>query len=177
MMALMAGDTKKIRYAAVAAIYSACLVACGQDASPPPAGTVPKFKTPSPPRRGPSAEELTAGMAAAPTIGKSPMLADLKFELAQRPTLGQVLQINLALVPKLDGNEVTVKLSDSPGLDAAQDDTAFDVVGVMAGAVYRHTLHVTPTTEGVLLLNLTVSLNHDEVDESQAFSVPIIVDR
>jgi hypothetical protein len=36
---------------------------------------------------------------------------------------------------------------------------------------------VTPNTDGVLLVNLTVSLKHDDVSDSQVFSVPIIVDR
>jgi hypothetical protein len=36
---------------------------------------------------------------------------------------------------------------------------------------------MTPTTDGVLLVNVTVSLKHDEVTDSKAFSVPVIVDR
>ena len=39
-----------------------------------------------------------AGMAAAPTMGKSLILADLKFELEERPKIGQVLEINAAVV-------------------------------------------------------------------------------
>jgi hypothetical protein len=48
---------------------------------------------------------------------------------------------------------------------------------VAAGEVYRHTVHVTPSAEGVLLMSLTVSLKHDDVSDSEVFSVPIIVDR
>jgi hypothetical protein len=174
----MAGDTARTRYAALVAICCcACLAACGQDAPPPPPGEAPHFKLPAPVHKGPSAEELTAGMAAAPTMGKSPMLADLKFELEERPKIGQVLQINLALLPKLDGGPATVKVSGSEGLDAAQDDSPFEVSEVAAGEVYRHTIHVTPTTDGVLLVNFTVTLNHDEVTDSQVYSVPVIVDR
>ena len=166
-------------YAAFAAICCcAFLSACSQDASPPPAGpTVPRIKAPPPVRKGPSAEELTAGMAAAPTMGKSLILADLKFELEERPKIGQVLEINLALIPKFDGGPAIVKVIRSTGLDAAQDDGAFEVPEVATGEVYRHTLHLTPTTDGVLLLNLSVSLSHDEVTDSQSFSVPVIVDR
>jgi hypothetical protein len=176
----MAGDTAKTRYAALAAICCcACLAGCGQDAPPPPppGAAAPHFKLPPPVHKGPSAEELTAGMAAAPTMGKSPMFADLKFELEDRPKIGQVLQINLALLPKLDGGPATVKVSGSEGLDAAQDDSPFEVSEVAAGEVYRHTLHVTPTTDGVLLVSITVTLNHDEVTDSQVYSVPVIVDR
>jgi len=36
---------------------------------------------------------------------------------------------------------------------------------------------VTPMADGVLLLSLTVSLKHDEMTESRAFSIPLIVER
>jgi len=175
----MAGDTMRTKYAAFAALCCcACLAACSQDASPPaPGAAAPRVKAPAPVHKGPSADELTAGMAAAPTMGKSPLLADLKFELADRPKIGQVLEINLALVPKLDGGPASVKVSESEGLEAAQGDAPFEVPEVTAGEVYRHTLHVTPTTDGVLLVNLTVSLSHDDVNDSQSYSVPVIVDR
>jgi hypothetical protein len=116
-------------------------------------------------------------MATAPTMGKSSLPADLKFELDQRPKIGQVVEINLALVPKVDGGPATVQASGSQGLDATQGDSPFEVAEVAAGEVYRHTLHVTPTMEGVLLVNLTVSLKHDDVSDSQVFFVPVIVDR
>ena len=48
---------------------------------------------------------------------------------------------------------------------------------VEAGQVYRQSVKVTPTADGVLLLNLTVSLKHDEINESRAFSIPLIVER
>jgi len=175
----MAGDIINSTYAAAAALCCcAWLAGCSQDASSPPAGTTaPHFKPAASVRKGPSAEELTVGMAAAATMGKSPPVADLKFELAQRPKIGQVLDVNLALIPKVDGGPAIVKVDQSEGLDASQDDASFEVPAVTAGEVYRHTLHVTPNTDGVLLVNVSVSLSHDEVTDSQAFSLPVIVDR
>jgi len=116
-------------------------------------------------------------MAAAPTIGKSPATVDLKFELGERPQIGQVLEINLALLPKFDGGPATLQVTNLAGLDVAQDDTTFEIPEVAAGEVYRHTVHVTPSAEGVLLANFTVSLKHDDVSDSAVFSVPVIVDR
>jgi hypothetical protein len=116
-------------------------------------------------------------MAAAPTVGKNLSIVDVKFELAQRPQIGQVLEINLALIPKFDGGPATLQISSSPGLDAAQGDTPYEVPVVTAGEVYRHTLHMTPSSEGVLLATLTVSLKHDDLTDSEVFSVPVIVDR
>jgi hypothetical protein len=128
-------------------------------------------------RKGPSVEELTAGMAAAPRQGKAVLPMDVKFELGDRPKIGQMLEINLALVPQITGGPASVQVTEPEGLDAAQGDNQFEIPEVEAGQVYRHTLRMTPSTDGVLLVNLTVALKHDEVSDSQVFSVPVIIDR
>jgi len=163
-----------------AAIAALCccvgLAGCSQDAKPPPtSSTTPRIKAPV--RKGPSAEEQTAGMAAAPTLGKPPVAAELKFELAERPQIGQILEINLALVPKTDGGPASVQIGPSAAFDVEQGDPAFEVPEVAAGEVYRHTLHLIPRKDGVLLVDLNVAFKHDEVNDSQAFTVPVIVDR
>jgi len=43
--------------------------------------------------------------------------------------------------------------------------------------VYRQTVNVTPITEGVLLVWVSVSLKHDEVTDVKTFSIPIIADK
>lgn len=166
-------------YAAAAAILAAIsLAGCSQDSSTPVASTTTTHaRARAPVKKGPSVEELTAGMALAPTVGKSSLPLDVKFELDERPKIGQALEINLALVPQVAGGPATVQVTDSAGIDAVQGDSEFDVPEVESGEVYRHTLHMTPTADGVLLVNLTVTLKHDEVTDSKAFSVPVIVDR
>ncbi len=138
---------------------------------------MPHFKVPAARKKGPSVDELTAGMAMAPTLGKSSLPLDVKFELAERPTIGQALEINLALVPQVAGGPAAVHVSGADGLDATQGDNQFEVAEVEAGDVYRHTLRVIPNTDGVLLVNVAVSLKHDEVDDSRVFSIPVIVER
>jgi hypothetical protein len=44
-----------------------------------------------------------------------------------------------------------------------------------AGQVYRQSVKVTPTADGVLVLNLTVSMKHDDLTETRGFSIPLIV--
>jgi hypothetical protein len=178
----MVGDTTITRTAvgsvAAALLAAAALVGCGQDAKTTAAITaVPHFKPTTPVKKGPSAEELTAGMAMAPTLGKSSLPLDVKFELADRPKIGQMLEINLALVPQIAGGPVTVQISGATGMDVAQGENQFELTEVEAGEVYRHTLRVTPSADGVLLTNITVSLKHEEIDDSKAFSIPVIVDR
>ena len=175
----MAGETMRKGYAAAAVLWVAVSVAgCSQDSSAPAtSSTTPRFKAPAPAKRGPSVEEQTAGMASAPTLSKSTLPLDMKFDLAERPKIGQMLEINLAFVPQISGGPATFQIADSDGLDAAQGDSPFEIPSIESGEVYRHTLHLTPNTEGVLLVNVTVAVKHDEVSESKGFSIPIIVDR
>jgi hypothetical protein len=178
----MAGDTMRTKHAAggiaAALLAAAALAGCGQDAKTPVATpTAPHIKANLPVKKGPSAEELTTGMAAAPTLGKSSLPLDLKFELGDRPKIGQRLDINLALLPQVSGGPATVRAGGEAGIDAAPGENQFDLPELEAGEVYRQTLHVTPNTEGVLLVSITVTLKHDDIDDSRVFSVPVIVDR
>ena len=47
----------------------------------------------------------------------------------------------------------------------------------MPAQVYRHSIKVTPTADGLYLLTLSVSLQHDQTTESRVFAVPILVGR
>ncbi len=133
------------------------LSACHKDSGPPPQ-PAPQPRVSSAPviaKKGPSAADLTAGMVEAASQGKSQLPVELKFDLKQRPALGQALDIDIAVVGP---NQI-------------------DFPAVEAGQVYRQSVTVTPTADGVLLLGLTVSLKHDETTESRAFSIPLIVER
>ncbi len=57
----------------------------------------PHISAPVAVKKGPTAAELTAGMVEAASQGKSQWPVQLKFELQQRPTVGQPLEINVAL--------------------------------------------------------------------------------
>ena len=75
--------------------------------------------------------------------------------------------------PENDGQPraPTVTLTVAPGAKQV------DLPAMEVGQVYRQTVTVTAATDGVLLLGLTVSLKHDDLTDSRAFSIPLIVDR
>jgi len=151
--------------------------ACHKDVGPPPAlKPAPQASAPAAAKRGPTTGELTAGMVQAVTQGKSQLPVELKFDVLQRPVLGKALEIAIALVPQIAASAATVQIGTAGGLDLGSGANQFDIPSVEAGQVYRHSVHVTPTADGVLLLGLTVSLKHDEITESRVFSIPIIVD-
>jgi hypothetical protein len=101
----------------------------------------------------------------------------LKFDLGARPKVGQVLDINLALIPQIAASPASIQVSDADGLTVAPGTNQVDIPSAEVGEVYRHTVKITPNAEGVLLVGVTVSLKHDEITDQRAFSIPIIAER
>jgi hypothetical protein len=171
------GDHTKMKTAKVLLLCTfAAASACHKESGPPPPPK-PHISVPAVVKKGPSAAELTVGMVDAASQGKAQVPVTLKFDLQQRPVLGQPLDINIAVLPQIDASAVAIQIAAGDGLTVGLPTDQIDLPDVEAGHVYRQSLKVTPTAEGVLLLNLTILLKHDEITESRAFSIPIIVDR
>jgi hypothetical protein len=134
-------------------------------------------KAPIAAKAGPTAAEQTAGMVQAPTQGKSQLPVELKFDLSQRPKVGQLLEINLALIPQIAAGSVTLQASGADDLTVAPGAGQFEIPAVEAGEVYRQTLKVTPNADGVSIIGVTVSLKNDTGAEQRVFSIPIIAER
>jgi hypothetical protein len=153
------------------------LSACHKDSGTAPAVAPAIPKMPVMQRRGPSVAEQTAGMVEAAVQGKSQAPVQLKFDLAQRPKVGQSLEISLALIPQVDASPATVQVSGGDDVTVAAGASTFDIATAEAGQVYRQSVNVTPTAEGVLLVAVSVSLKHDEITDVKAFSIPIIAEK
>ena len=82
-----------------------------------------------------------------------------------------------AVVPQIDASLGQIQVTGGDGLTVAPGPNPIDLPAMETGQVYRQGVKVTPTADGVLLLGLTVSLKHDEMTESRAFSIPLIVER
>jgi hypothetical protein len=177
----MAGDAMRTASIPILLLCAvAALSACNRDSSSVPAGdttTRVKPKAPGPAKAGPTAAEQTAGMVQAATQGKSQLPVELKFDLGARPKVGQVLEINLALIAQIPANSITLLARGADDLTVAPEASQFDINAEEADAVYRQTLKVTPNAEGVSLVGVTVSLKHDDITEQRVFSIPIIAER
>jgi hypothetical protein len=159
---------------------AALLTACNRDSGSAPASKAvthvvkPKISAPKP---GGTAAEQTAGMVQAVTQGKSSVPVELKFDIAQRPKVGQPLDVNLALVAQIAAGPATIEVSGADDVSVVPSPNQFEIPSEAAGEVYRETVHVTPNAEGVVLLHVTVALKHDEIVDQRVFSVPIIAER
>jgi hypothetical protein len=152
------------------------LIACHHDSEQPakPA-TAAKPHAPAAAPRAPKPEEITTGMVEAASQGKSQLPVSLKFDLLQRPVVGQPLEIALALVPQVAASAARIEVAGSDGLKVADEDSKIDVPVLDAKQVFRRSITLTPAAEGVLLLNLNVTLKREELSDSRVFSIPIIV--
>jgi hypothetical protein len=164
----------------LAIVAVALLAACNSDSTPSPvvAKLLPKAKpriAPAPAKRGPTPEEMTVGMVEAVSLAKSNVPVGMKFQLSERPAMGKPLDVVVALLPQEQADSATVGVSGSEGLEFAAGTTALEIPTIEAGQVYKESFAVTPTTEGVHLLTLTVAMKHDESSESRSFAVPLIV--
>jgi len=120
-------------------------------------------------------QQLTAGMVEAVAQGKAQGTVDLKFDLPERPVQGRPLEIVVALLPQTAAESVTVAVTGSDDLRVDPGEEQFEFHEVEAAQVYRHSIKVTPTSEGFYLLTLSVSLRHDTTSDSRVFTVPILV--
>jgi ethanolamine ammonia-lyase small subunit len=155
----------------------AALAACHGDSSQSPAGkAAPAKHAAAASKKGPTPEELTAGMVQAATQGKSQVPVMVKFDLLQRPAVGQALDIDIAMLPQIAADQATVQVTASDGLNVAADSRQIDFNAVEAAQVYRHKISVTPTAAGVYFVEFAVTLAHDAISESRSFSAPIIVE-
>jgi len=126
-------------------------------------------------KRGPTPEELTAGMVEAVTIGKSTAAVAVKFDLPQRPSVGRRFDVVIAVLPQIAASSAMVQVVGSEGLQLAPNFAPIEIPSLDPTQVYRLSIPVTPTADGVHLLGLSVSLKQDDLAESRSFSVPIIV--
>jgi uncharacterized lipoprotein len=158
----------------------ASVAACNRDSGSAPAThtvTQVKPKAAAAPPPGATVAEQTAGMVQAAPQGKSQAPVELKYDITQRPKVGQSLEINLALIAQVAASSATIQVSGAEDLSVAPGANQFEIPSEEAGQVYRETVNVTPNAEGVVLLGVTVVLKHDEGVDQRVFSIPIIAER
>jgi hypothetical protein len=156
----------------VALLTAACHGDSGQAPSTPSAAHAKN--APVAPKSGPTPEELTAGMVEAVTIGKSTVPIAVKFDLPSRPVVGQPLEVDVAVLPQIAGT-ATLQVTSTSGLELAPGVGRVEIPAVEPTQAYRVRIAALPTADGVQLLDVAVSLNHEDTTDTRSFAVPIIV--
>jgi hypothetical protein len=147
----------------------------GDTSAAPQVSSIPRVKAPPAAKRGPTPEELTAGMVEAVTMGKSTVPVAVKFDLPERPVVGQPAEVVVAVMPQISADMAVLTVKAPAGLPLADAAPPIEMPSVEPTQVYRHNVKIMPNTEGVQLLELDVAMKHDDVTETRVFAVPLIV--
>ena len=151
------------------------LSACNGDSGKDAVFSVAHKAKPAPVvKRGPTIAEQTAGMVLAASPARSEPIAELKFELRSRPTAGQPLTVDLALLPQIDASSALIELSGTDGLRIADTDASMSFSDILRTNIYRKSVTVTPPAEGVFYLNAVATLKSPEFSEVRNFTIPVI---
>jgi len=123
--------------------------------------------------RSPDLDLVTAVMGAG---GKA--AAGLKFELTQRPAIGETFGVRVQVTPTEDVAKLQVNFEPGAGLELVDPAPLFQLAKTPAGTPGDHRLGLRSGKEGVYELRATVVTENDAGESASSdFSIPVIVSR
>lgn len=164
------------RHAAVCLAAAASLCGCG---SKEPAGRTDTTAPAHAPAVGTAANPAAAlsrrmvGAVAANKPAAAPV--QVRFELRERPSIAQPLDIDLVIVPmspaidRLSGTVVT-----EDGLDLVEGAQIAPAERPAEGVPLKHTVKVLPRRDGIFTFNAVVRVDSGGQTSTETFSMPVI---
>jgi hypothetical protein len=113
-------------------------------------------------------------MVAAVSSSKSPREADLRFALSGRPTVGQPLEVQLALTPTVELERLFVRFQASEGLEMVKGAETGHYEDPTPGKELPHTVTVIPKTDGIFNVTAVVVADSTKGSTSRTYTIPII---
>lgn len=163
--------------AVMAAGLLLCLPGCGSADKPSAATSSSNAKA----RKQKSAVPATAGdrdigeMVAAVSASKSGPPVELKFLLSTRPEVGQVMDVDVAVIPRAPvPDSVSVSFQVVEGLEIVEGAQLDRVDKLVDGTPIRHVVKIRPKRDGIFALTAVVSFVAANHDSSRVFSIPVI---
>jgi len=120
-------------------------------------------------------EEPLSDMVAAVSGSKAGPPVDLKFSLPVRPEVGQVTDIDVAVVP-LDPvpDNVSVSFQVIDGLEIVDGSQLDRVEKLTGGTPIRHVVKILPKRDGIFALTAVVSFTASNQELNRTFTIPVI---
>jgi hypothetical protein len=163
--------------AVIAACLAASVAGCGSGdkaATPPPGSSKAHKQSPKPAPAKPG-EEALGDMVAAVSSAKAGPPVELKFALPSRPEVGQVMDVDVAVVPRDPVPEsLSVSFQVAEGLDIVDGSQLERVDKLVDGIPIRHVVRILPKRDGIFALTAVVSFAVSNQDWSRTFSIPVI---
>jgi hypothetical protein len=120
-------------------------------------------------------EQALADMVAAVSASKPGPPVELKFSLPTRPEVGQVMDVEVAVVPRAPvPDNVSVSFQVVDGIDIVDGSQLEQVSNLVDGTPIRHVVKILPKRDGIFALTAVVSFVTANQDASRTFSIPVI---
>jgi hypothetical protein len=161
------------RNLALALAAAAVLAACGTHSDGTPAGRSP-VKTIT--RKAVNPADDTSHMVSAVAANKpSTLPVQLKFDLHDRPDIGQPLEVDLAIVPmSASVDRVAGSIEGEDGLELLDGGQIAPTDHPPEGVPIRHSVKVLPKREGMFTLHAVLTVDAAGQASTGSYSVPVI---
>ncbi len=155
----------------------ATLPGCGSKTEAPAASaTVSKAHKTAKPKTAKPGELNLGDMVAAVSSAKAGPPVEMKFSLAARPEVGQVIDLEVAVIPR--GNPVPDSMSAlfqaAEGIEIVDGSQLARVEKLADGTPIRHVLKILAKRDGIFAVSAIVSVTLPNQDLMRTFSIPVI---
>lgn len=116
-------------------------------------------------------------MVSAVTLNKTPTAVpvQVKFELRERPEVGQPANIDLVIVPESGAvDRVSGKVESDEGLDLLEGDKIAGTDRPAEGVPIRHSIKVQPERDGIFTFSAVLVVESGGQSVTETFSMPVI---
>jgi len=162
------------RNLALSVAAAALLVGCGWgssgDAAKPAAAKPATAKAVS------AADQLSRNMVGAVAANKPAALPiQVKFELRDRPQVGQPVELDLAIVPmSASVDRVSGKVEGEEGVEVVEGAQIAPTDRPAEGTPIRQSVKVLPRQDGIFTVHVVVTVDAAGQTSSEAYAIPLI---
>ena len=116
----------------------------------------------------------TADMVSAVSGATAQAPVELKFALADRPQVGQPLDVEIAVLPVSEVDRIAASFRAGPGLELRHGEQMAAIQNPEPGAAINHKLTLVPKEDGIFFVSATVHVDSPTASITRTFSIPII---
>jgi hypothetical protein len=116
------------------------------------------------------------GLVSAVPANKTPLLPlQVRFELHQRPDVGQPVEVDLVFQPTSNMvDRIFGKVEAEDGLELVEGAQIGPIVRPVEGVAVRHAIKLLPKRDGIFTFNATLSVESGVDTSTQTYSMPVI---
>jgi hypothetical protein len=115
-----------------------------------------------------------ADMVSAVSAGKTSSEIDLKFALRDRPVVGEPVDIDVAVIPAHELDQIYATFNAADGLEIAKGGRMPQIQHPEPGAPISHTVTLVPQRDGIFFVSATVLADSPTDSTTHSFSIPVI---